>query len=162
MHRHAPTGERERDPAGPDPELERASAAGEPGEEVDGGIDDRRVEHLPVVVVARGDALAEVAVVVAHGRNVPSAGAKVRRVGEGYPVAMSERLQLTITFDEPDEEGWIVARVIEVPGAMSQGRSRAEARVNLIDALRLMLAPDDDDRRIVEGHSEPLELTLTA
>ena len=29
---------------------------------------------------------------------------------------MSERLQLTITFDEPDEDGWIVARVIEVPG----------------------------------------------
>jgi len=69
---------------------------------------------------------------------------------------------LTITFDEPNEKGWIVARVIEVPGAMSQGRSRAEARVNLIDALRLMLSPDDDDQRIVGGRSEPLELTLTA
>ena len=74
---------------------------------------------------------------------------------------MSERLRLTITFDEPDEEGWIVARVIEVPGALSQGRSREEARVNLIDALRLMLSPDDDDKRIVDGQSEPLELTLT-
>lgn len=74
---------------------------------------------------------------------------------------MSDRLQLTITFEEPDEEGWIVASVIEVPGAMSQGRSRAEARVNLIDALRLMLAPDDDDQRVIDGHSEPLELTLT-
>jgi predicted RNase H-like HicB family nuclease len=75
---------------------------------------------------------------------------------------MSERLRLTITFEEPDEEGWIVARVIEVPGAISQGRSRAEARVNLIDALRLMLSPDDDDERVVDGRSEPLELTLTA
>lgn len=75
---------------------------------------------------------------------------------------MSERLRLTITFDEPDEEGWIVARVIEVPGAISQGRTRSEARVNLIDALRLMLSPDDDDKRIVDGKSEPLELTLTA
>ena len=74
---------------------------------------------------------------------------------------MSERLQLTITFDEPDEEGWIVARVIEVPGAVSQGRSRGEARVNLIDALRLMLSPDDDDKRVVDGRSEPLDLTLT-
>lgn len=74
---------------------------------------------------------------------------------------MSERLRLTITFDEPDEEGWIVARVIEVPGAISQGRSRGEARVNLIDALRLMLSPDDDDKRVVDGQSEPLELTLT-
>ena len=75
---------------------------------------------------------------------------------------MSERLRLTITFEEPDEEGWIVASVVEVPGAMSQGRSRAEARENLIDALRLMLSPDDDDKRVVDGHSEPLELTLTA
>ncbi len=74
---------------------------------------------------------------------------------------MSERLRLTVTFDEPDEEGWIVARVIEVPGAISQGRSREEARVNLIDALRLMLSPDDDDKRIVDGQSELLELTLT-
>lgn len=81
---------------------------------------------------------------------------------EGYSVAMSERLRLTITFEEPDEDGWIVASVIEVPGAMSQGRSRAEARVNLIDAFRLMLSPDDDDQRVVDGHSEPLELTLTA
>ncbi len=75
---------------------------------------------------------------------------------------MSERLRLTITFDEPDEEGWAVARVIEVPGAISQGRNRGEARENLIDALRLMLSPDDDDKRIVDGQSEPLELTLTA
>lgn len=74
---------------------------------------------------------------------------------------MSERLRLTITFDEPDEEGWIVARVIEVPGAISQGRNRGEARVNLIDALRLMLSPDDDDKRVIDGKSEPLELTLT-
>ena len=37
-----------------------------------------------------------------------------------------------------------------------------EARENLIDALRLMLSPDDDDKRIVDGQSEPLELTLTA
>ena len=75
---------------------------------------------------------------------------------------MSERLRLTIVFDDPDEEGWIVARVVEVPGAISQGRNRDEARENLIDALRLMLSPDDDDKRALDGRSEPLELTLTA
>jgi predicted RNase H-like HicB family nuclease len=68
---------------------------------------------------------------------------------------MSDTLQLTITYGEPDEDGWIVARVIKVPGAISQGRSREEARENVIDALRLMLAPDDDTD--VAG-SEPLEL----
>lgn len=71
---------------------------------------------------------------------------------------MSDTLRLTITYDEPDEDGWIVARVVQVPGAISQGRTREEARENVIDALRLMLAPDDNadvDR------SEPLELTFT-
>jgi predicted RNase H-like HicB family nuclease len=74
---------------------------------------------------------------------------------------MSETLRLTITYDEPDEEGWIVARVVEVPGATSQGRTREEARENVLDALRLMLAPDDDDANVAAGRSEPLELTLT-
>jgi predicted RNase H-like HicB family nuclease len=74
---------------------------------------------------------------------------------------MSETLRLTITYDEPDEDGWIVARVVEVPGAISQGRTREEARENVLDALRLMLAPDDDDANIAAGRSEPLELTLT-
>jgi predicted RNase H-like HicB family nuclease len=74
---------------------------------------------------------------------------------------MSETLRLTITYDEPDEEGWIVARVVEVPGALSQGRTREEARENVLDALRLMLAPDDDDANVAAGRSEPLELTLT-
>jgi predicted RNase H-like HicB family nuclease len=71
---------------------------------------------------------------------------------------MSDTLQLTITYDDPDEDGWIVARVVQVPGAMSQGRTREEARENVIDALRLMLAPDDDAD---VGSSEALELTLT-
>lgn len=75
---------------------------------------------------------------------------------------MSEKLRLTIAFDEPDEEGWIVARVIEVPGALSQGRSREEARANVIDALRLMLSPDEGDPRVGDERSEPLDLTLVA
>jgi hypothetical protein len=57
-------------------------------------------------------------------------------------IAVSEKLRLDIGYDEPDEDGWIVARIIEVPSAMSQGRTREEARENVIDALRLMLAPD--------------------
>ena len=58
---------------------------------------------------------------------------------------MSDSLRMTIAFEDPDEDGWIVARVVEVPGAISQGRTRAEARENVIDALRLMLSPDDGD-----------------
>lgn len=75
--------------------------------------------------------------------------------------SVSEKLRLTITYDETDEEGWIVARVLQVPGAISQGRTREEARGNVIDALRLMLAPDEGDARSAPDRSEPLELILT-
>jgi len=75
---------------------------------------------------------------------------------------MSDKLRLTIAFDEPDEEGWTVARIVEVPGAMSQGRSRDEARENVIDALRLMLSPDEGDPAVANGRSESLDLILTA
>jgi predicted RNase H-like HicB family nuclease len=75
---------------------------------------------------------------------------------------MNEKLTLTITYDEPDEEGWIVARVVEIPGALSQGRTRDEARENVIDALRLMLSPDDGDPAVADGRSEQLDLTLSA
>lgn len=53
---------------------------------------------------------------------------------------MSDKLRLTITYDE--------------------GRTREEARENVVDALRLMLTPDDGDG-VEAGRSEPLELTLT-
>ena len=75
---------------------------------------------------------------------------------------MNDTLRLTIAFEEPDEDGWTVARVVEVPGAISQGRTRDEARENVIDALRLLLTPDDDDPRVTAERSEPLELILSA
>jgi predicted RNase H-like HicB family nuclease len=53
-------------------------------------------------------------------------------------------VDFTISFDRPDEEGWIVARVLEVPGAMSQGRTREEARENALDALRTVLTPGEE------------------
>lgn len=52
-------------------------------------------------------------------------------------------MELTIAFDPPDEQGWILARVLEVPGALSQGRTREEARDNALDALRTVLTPDE-------------------
>ena len=58
------------------------------------------------------------------------------------PVAPT--IDFTIAFDEPDEAGWIVARVLEVPGGLSQGRTREEARENVLDASRTVLTPDDE------------------
>jgi hypothetical protein len=51
-------------------------------------------------------------------------------------IAHDEQMeQLTILYEEA-EDGWIAARIEEVPGAISQGRSREEARANVIQALR--------------------------
>jgi predicted RNase H-like HicB family nuclease len=72
---------------------------------------------------------------------------------------VSEQLDLTIVY-EPGEEGWVLASIPEVAGVFSQGRSREEARANVIDALRLMLSPepgDADDRE-----REALHLTIAA
>lgn len=57
---------------------------------------------------------------------------------------MAASVDITIAFDSPDEDGWIVARILEVPGAMSQGRTREEARDNVLDALRTVLTPDEE------------------
>ena len=71
---------------------------------------------------------------------------------------MSESLQYTILYAD-GEDGWVVAQVKEVPGAVGQGRTREEARENVIDALRLMLSPEPDGTPV---DSEPLELTLAS
>lgn len=70
---------------------------------------------------------------------------------------MSDSLQFTILYED-GEDGWLIAQVKEVPGAVSQGRTRTEARENVIGALRLMLSPEPDE---VPG-SEALELTLAS
>jgi predicted RNase H-like HicB family nuclease len=71
---------------------------------------------------------------------------------------MSEPLQFTIVYQDGDD-GWVVAQVKEVPGAVSQGRTREEARENVIDALRLMLSPEPDGTPV---DSEALQLTLAS
>ena len=40
---------------------------------------------------------------------------------------------------EPIGEGWILARVPEIPGAVTQGRDMAEARMMIKEALELLL-----------------------
>jgi predicted RNase H-like HicB family nuclease len=54
----------------------------------------------------------------------------------------ASEISLTIRFEDGDD-GWITAQVVEIPGAISQGRTRGEARENVIDALRTVLTPDE-------------------
>jgi predicted RNase H-like HicB family nuclease len=56
---------------------------------------------------------------------------------------MSDPVEPTILYEE-DEDGWIVASIPEVPGVFSQGRTRDEARANVLDALQLMTSPEPD------------------
>jgi predicted RNase H-like HicB family nuclease len=77
--------------------------------------------------------------------------------------AVAASVDFTIAFDNPDEAGWIVARVLEVPGAVSQGRSREEARENVLDALRTVLTPDEElTGEAAEADREHLRFTAAA
>jgi len=73
---------------------------------------------------------------------------------------MSDSLQLSIVYEDGGN-GWIVASVPQVPGTHSQGRTREEARANVIDALKLMLAGDDVTPEASQvSDSETLTLTI--
>lgn len=72
---------------------------------------------------------------------------------------MSNALRFTIRYSDGGE-GWIMAQVEEVPGAISQGRTREEARENVTGALRLMLKPEPGES--ADPDREPLELLLAS
>ncbi len=55
---------------------------------------------------------------------------------------MSERLELTIVYERDPDSEWIMVSIPEVPGVLSQGKTRDKARENVLDALALMLSPD--------------------
>jgi predicted RNase H-like HicB family nuclease len=82
-----------------------------------------------------------------------------------YPVpAVNEPLQLTISYED-GEDGFVIARIVEVPAAMSQGRTREEARDNVLDALRelvLSYLENGENGPLPEGIStEALNITVT-
>jgi predicted RNase H-like HicB family nuclease len=76
-----------------------------------------------------------------------------------YTRDVSETMDLTIVYEDGDD-GWIVALIPAVPGVLSQGRSRAEARENVLDALALMLSPEPIEAGD-ERERELLHLTVT-
>jgi predicted RNase H-like HicB family nuclease len=84
---------------------------------------------------------------------------------------MAHRLRLTVQYEE-GQDGWIIARVRELPAAMSQGRNRQEARENVLDALQELAlsflggepTPHERDDGETAPHerddTEPLEVTI--
>ena len=51
-------------------------------------------------------------------------------------------MHLHVRFTESDD-GWVTAQVLEVPGAISQARSRKETKANVLDALRELTTAND-------------------
>lgn len=49
------------------------------------------------------------------------------------------KAKLTIIYERDGEGGW-VATIPEFPGAFSQGRTKREARANVLDALPELMA----------------------
>jgi predicted RNase H-like HicB family nuclease len=48
---------------------------------------------------------------------------------------------------ETGENGWFVGQIEEIPAAMSQGETMDELRINLLDALKLVL---DTNKELTE------------
>ena len=47
-----------------------------------------------------------------------------------------------ITYQPPDEDGWVVAECPSIPGCVSQGRTREEAAENIAEAIAVSLEED--------------------
>lgn len=74
---------------------------------------------------------------------------------------MTTSFELTALF-EPVENGWVQARIAEIPGVITAGPTLEEAKTLLVDALhQYMLTPCDEsgcDGRA--GDAQPLMVTL--
>lgn len=75
---------------------------------------------------------------------------------------MTAQLHLTIRYADAGG-GWLTAQVVEIPGAISEGRTREEARANVLDALEVLLTPDDQlSGGKPDEDSESLTLTVAS
>jgi hypothetical protein len=70
-------------------------------------------------------------------------------------------IELTIVY-EPVEDGWVQARVAELPAVITAAPSRPEARDMLLDALREYLASLKSELPDMKGERESLALTISA
>jgi predicted RNase H-like HicB family nuclease len=62
-----------------------------------------------------------------------------------------DRLRLTAVY-EPDDNGWVYAHVLEIPGINTSAPTEAEAKEMLVDAVREFVAALADD---VEREASP-------
>ena len=72
------------------------------------------------------------------------------------------KLVLTIIYEQDPDSDWIVVSIPAVPGVLSQGKTREEARENILDALALMLSPEPPEppEAVDERERELLRLAI--
>ena len=72
-------------------------------------------------------------------------------------------IPLSILY-ETVEDGWVQARIEELPGVITAAPTRPEAREQVLDALReyLLSLRDDPPRNGEAGDREPVAIEITA
>ncbi|GIH46686.1 Predicted nuclease of the RNAse H fold, HicB family [Microbispora rosea] len=85
---------------------------------------------------------------------------RVRRSALAYASGMSQTVSLTATVT-PDEEGWYVARCVQVEVA-SQGRTVDEALASLRDALELYFEDEPLPQTPQQPIVAPIEIRRSA
>jgi predicted RNase H-like HicB family nuclease len=73
---------------------------------------------------------------------------------------MTGQVRLTIRYSDAGD-GWVTAQIAEIPAAISEGRTRQEARENVLDALQVVLTPDEELAGGQSNQSDSDSLTLT-
>ena len=80
-----------------------------------------------------------------------------------YPWTVDRSIELTAVY-EPVEDGWVQARIVQLPGVITAAPSLEEAKDALVDALReylLALGSESPSLDVAtDAIAEPLELTL--
>lgn len=66
----------------------------------------------------------------------------------------------TLTLDYWIDDGWYVGKLREVPGVFSQGKTLAELKLNIKDALELVLE-EDAPPSVPEYESVELQVEVT-
>jgi predicted RNase H-like HicB family nuclease len=70
-------------------------------------------------------------------------------------------IELTIAY-EPVENGWMQARIAELPAVITAGPTRADAKALVLDALREYLLSLQTEAVGGDVEREPVALTITA
>jgi predicted RNase H-like HicB family nuclease len=65
-----------------------------------------------------------------------------------------------LTLEYWEDEGWMVGRIVEVPGVFSQGETLNELKENIQDAYKLVLQSEQIDFIPSQKNRVELELSI--